>query len=73
MRTLKLFALATLMIATSCNKEADWQCKCDIDGQENIMIVTDVKKKEARSQCKDLENNTHYTITNCKLAGKDND
>jgi hypothetical protein len=73
MKTIKLFALSALMIVTSCSKEADWECKCDIDGKENMLVIFDETKKDARAECKDAVANTNYTITNCRLAGKNND
>lgn len=72
MKIIKLLVLVTLgFISTSCNKEADWECKCDIDGKENTLVIFDETKKDARAECKDAENNTVYKITNCRLAGKE--
>lgn len=63
--------LALAFITTSCNKEADWMCTCTIDGKKTDAIMFDIKKKEAKKRCKDLENNTYYDVKNCGLSGKE--
>lgn len=69
--TIVIALLAGCLVLTSCNKEGDWKCTCNIDGKETETITYDTKKKDARKKCQDLENNKLYDIKGCRLSGKE--
>lgn len=71
MKTVSKIALLALvgLSFTSCNKEKDWQCVCTVNGSKTTGIIHDETKKDAREECKKVEQNTLATITDCHLDG----
>lgn len=53
---------------TSCNKVANWQCECVVNGDPVVAIKLDAtKKKEAKAVCKQLESENSTIGAKCKL------
>lgn len=63
--------IAIIAATTSCNKEGDWICACNVDGVKTDIPIYDTKKKEAKSKCRDLENNTSISVTGCRITGQE--
>lgn len=63
--TISLFLLIGLASA-SCNKEADWQCECDIAGDRTVVAVYSEKKNDAKEKCAQIDK-SNSIYTNCKI------
>lgn len=44
-------AVGATIAGTSCNKEQDWNCKCNINGNESTTVIKDKTRKEAKAEC----------------------
>lgn len=68
--TITIILLAIAALVSSCNKEGDWICTCTVDGKKQDLITYDIKKKEAKSRCRDVENKLP-NYKGCRLTGEE--
>lgn len=59
-------AVGATIAGTSCNKEQDWNCKCNVNGNEQTRVIKDKTRKEAKAEC-DQSGNVLGVQYECKL------
>lgn len=68
---IRILSVVCIVWMSSCNKEGDWKCTCNVDGKQTDFLMFDTKKKEAKRKCNDLESNTTINAKNCRLGKED--
>lgn len=63
-----LVAIIAGVALASCNKVANWQCECTLNGDPIVAVKLEAtKKKEAKAVCKQLESENSTLGAKCKL------
>lgn len=63
-----LVAISAGVSLESCNKVANWQCECNLNGDPVVAVKLEAtKKKEAKAACKQLESENSTLGAKCKL------
>ena len=68
---MKIFTLlALILVFTSCDKEYNWNCQCDVDGLVNDWTINGKTEDDATTDCNNREAvfNASVSVTNASCS-----